>query len=100
MNLERKIIIGLITSTDYIKQIAPVLKLDLFQSAAAGILAKWCMEYYEQFKKAPEKDIEIIYFEKVKHKKISEDLAEEIENDILPDLNEEYVSDPINIKAL
>jgi|GEM_PF-822903 len=88
--IERKIIIGLITSNEYIKQIYSVFNPMLLQSNTARILARWALEYYETYQKAINKEIETIYHKKVREG-MDEELAEEIEQDILPDLSKEFV---------
>ena len=100
-NIERKIIIGLITSTNYLQKLQCLhVEEQLFKSSTAKLLAKWCFEYFHQYNKAPFKDIEEIYLEKLKKKQISDDIAEEIEEEILPDLNNEYVEEGINVDYL
>ncbi|HSH50404.1 MAG TPA: hypothetical protein VK982_01635, partial [Bacteroidales bacterium] len=89
-SLERRIIIGLIVSTDYIQQVLRIWKPEYLQSSIAKTLGIWCMEYYEKYEKAPHSNIEGIYIEKLRNGSISKDIAEEIEEDILPDLSEEY----------
>lgn len=88
--IERKIIIGLITSTDYLKQIRHIWDIQLIEVTSAKRIAGWCWEYFEKFDKAPEKDIEGIYYSKLKSGKISKDVAEEIEEDIMPSLSKEF----------
>jgi len=87
--IERKIIIGLITSTEFIQQIHNVFDVKFLQSSTARRLAMWVMEYYEKYNKAPERDIEGIYYQKLKEG-LQKDIAEEIEQEILPALSEEY----------
>lgn len=100
-NIERKIIIGLIVSTNYLQQLQSLhLDSQLFTSSTAKVIARWCFEYFEKYNKAPFRDIEEIYFEKLKLKQISDDLADEMENDILPDLNDEYEAEGINVDYL
>ncbi len=89
-NLERRIIIGLIVSTEYISQVSRIWDVQYLQSTVAKRLATWCMEYFEKYEKAPFSDIEGIYIEKLRQGNLPKDLAEEIEEDILPDLSEEY----------
>jgi len=96
--MERQIIIGLITSTNYIKKVRSFLKLSYFETKPSRMLASWCLEYFEEFKKAPVSNIENIIIEKVKSKQIDEDFAEEIAKEILPDLNEEYSEQNFNIE--
>lgn len=98
--MEQNIVIGLITSTDYIKQIESVFDLELMDAAAAKMLARWSMEYYNKYKEAPGEAIHDIYTRKVNAGKISEDLAEAIEEDILPALNEKYLNSPDKLDYL
>jgi len=98
--IERRIIIGLITSTKYIQQIQDVWNVELLESPLAKRIAIWCMEYYEKFQKAPQKDIEGIYFEKLKEGTLPQDIAEEIEEDILPALSDEYEREEFNVDYL
>jgi hypothetical protein len=99
--IERKIIIGLITNTKYLREIQTEWKQDYIESPTAKLIAGWCWEYFNKYKKAPQKEIEIIYIRKLK-RGIGKELAEEIEEDILPMLSEEYVDskEAITIDAL
>jgi replicative DNA helicase len=97
MNIERKIVIGLITSTDYIKEIARVWDVSLLASPVSRQVAQWAMEYYDKYDKAPGKDIQTIFFTKAEH--IDKDIAEEIEEDYLPDLAEES-QESMNVQYL
>ena len=99
--IERKIIIGLITSTEYLQQIKPSWNIKLLESAVAKRIAMWCWEYYDAYNKAPGRDLESIYYEHLKSGKLPKDIAEEIEQDILPDLNEEFLQgEELNIPYL
>lgn len=97
--IERRILIGLITSTEFIQQIHAVWDTTLLASAAAQRLATWCIEHYEKYNTAPGRDIEGIYYDQLKTTRISPQLAEEIEQDILPSLSEEY-EEGINLNYL
>jgi RecA-family ATPase len=57
-------------------------------------------EYYDTYSKAPGKDIEGIFFTKIKSDNISKDIAEEIEEEILPGLSEEYTREDFNVDYL
>src|SRR5512133_3530071 len=98
--IERKIIIGLITSTEYCSRIKGQWDIKLIESATAKRISSWCWEYFDQYGKAPGADIESIYFTKLKEDRLPKELAEEIEQDILPDLSKESVKDPINVEYL
>lgn len=98
--IERKIITGLIVSTEFLQGIRQIWTPQLLQSGASKRIARWCIEYYDTHKKAPGKDIETIFLVKVKQEKIPKDVAEEIETDILPGLSEEYSSQHFNFAYL
>lgn len=98
--MERKIVIGLIVSTEYIQQIINVWDIRYIETPMAKLLSGWCIEYFTKYKKAPGPIIEDIYFQKLREG-LDQDTAEEIEQDILPSLNEEYVSsDKFNLNYL
>ncbi len=97
--IERHILIGLITSTEYLQEIRDTWNIHLLESPMAKRLASWCIEYFDKYNKAPQKDIEGIYFQKLKSG-LPKDIAEEIEEDILPDLSEEYERDNFNLQYL
>ena len=81
--IERRIVIGLITSTEYLSQVKDFWDLTLLESDVAKRLAMWCWEYYDEFAKAPGRDIEPIFYEKTKVANFPKDIAKEIEEDTL-----------------
>jgi hypothetical protein len=89
---ERKLIIGLITSTEFIQGIIHSFNIQLIESLTAKRLAMWCLEFYNKYHVAPGKAIEDIFQEKLK-KGLPKELALEIEQEILPGLNEEYLAE-------
>lgn len=99
--IERHILIGLIVSTEYLDEIHDVWNPRLLKSPTAKKMADWCLEYYAKYNKAPGPSIEGIYFEKLRKGKIRQELAEELEEDILPGLSEEYErADTFNVEYL
>lgn len=98
--IERKIIIGLIVSTEFCEKIKPIWNPLLLESATAKRLAGWIWEYYNEYKRAPGKDMEGIYYSKIKETKLAKELAEEIEQDILPGLSAEFTRDDFNLEFL
>ena len=87
--IERSIIIGLITSTAFLQQIRPIWETKFLKSVSAQQLSQWCVEYFDEYHKAPEKTIESIYYEKLRTGYIKKDLAEDMESTIA-DLSDEY----------
>ncbi len=98
--IERQIVIGLIVSTDYLQEFTQIYQSNLIESSTAKKIIGWCITYFEKYKKAPFKNIENIYLVELKEGRIQEEFADEFENDILPDLNDEYVHGSFNIQYL
>jgi len=88
--MERNIIIASITSTAFLKECREVMKPQFIQASTARLLLTWCLEYFDEHGKAPGPTIEDIYFEKLKEGKIQKDVADELEQDILPEMSKEY----------
>lgn len=97
---ERRIIIGLIASTEFIRRIHSDFDTRLLDSAAAQYIAQWALEYFDQYDKCPFTDIEPIFIEKCRKNEINDELAEEIREDILPDLSQDFEDNPLNVPYL
>jgi hypothetical protein len=98
---ERNIVIACIVSDDYIARIREGWDSSLLESDVARYLVTWCIEFFDQFGKAPGKDIHSLFNDKLIDGKIPSDIGQEIEEDILPSLNEEYIENPhLNIDFL
>jgi len=97
--VERRILIGLITSTEYLVQVKDIWSNQLLEADTARLVSSWCWEYYERYNRAPSRDIESIYFEKVRSLQIQKEKAEWIE-DVLGSLSEEYNRTDFNVERL
>lgn len=98
--IERKMIIGLIASTDYVRKVRHVIKPNLILTPVASMLASWCCEDDDVYGKAPSLDIAEIYLTKHQQGLVPQDIALEIEEDILPDLSEDWVNYGLNVDSL
>lgn len=98
--IERKILIGLIVSTEYCQKIKDFWNLQLLESTTAKTLATWCWEYFNQYHLAPGKEIESIYHTKLKEGRIAKDIAKEIEEEILLGLSAEYENESFHLAPL
>jgi len=99
--IERHILIGLIVSDEYLNEVQEVWDHRLLKSPTARKVASWCLDYYEKYNKAPKSNIEGIYLQKLKEGNISEELGQELEQDILPGLSEEFErADTFNVEYL
>jgi len=98
--IERQIVIGLIVSTEFLQQVREIFNVQYLESEMARRLAGWCLDYFDEFNEAPKQHIQDIYYEKL-NAGLSEEIANEIEEDILPDLNEEYIqNNDLNVRYL
>jgi DNA replication protein DnaC len=91
--IERRIISGLINSTEFCQQIKPIWNISLIESTSAKRIAVWCWTYFDKYGEAPRQEIETIFFNKAKQ--LPKDIAEDIEENILPLLKE-----TVNLKYL
>lgn len=94
---ERSIIIGMILSTEFLQRIRKDWDIKFLKSDMASRLALWVMEYFDEYNRAPGRDIEPIFYKKSKN--LDKDVAEDIE-DILADLSDESGDVPINVDFL
>ena len=79
MNLERRIIAGLIVSVDYLRSVAPLWTDELVESPEMRRIARWCLDFYARYRRAPDRDIEAIYFDALRDEAIPKAEAELIE---------------------
>lgn len=94
---ERRIITGLIVSTEFCKEISELVELDYFKNSYLKRLAKWSLDFYTEFKKSPYNHIEDIFEDE--RKTIPPEEAELI-NILLKKLAESYELDEINVDYL
>ena len=74
---ERDLLIGLITSEKFCREICPILNPRLLEIEYARIVAGWIRDFYSNFKKAPGKDIMKLYRAKCEEI-IDEDLQDNV----------------------
>jgi hypothetical protein len=87
--IERRIITGLIASTDYLREVHTQIDLSLLEAAPAKMIAGWCLEHYQKYNLAPKKDIEGIFADKLLKDGVSKSKQSDIE-DILAGLSDEH----------
>jgi len=96
--MERRIVIGLITCTEYCKQVESFLNISWLQASAARLVATWVLDYYRNYGTAPKSEMEAIYSEKI-NEHIDEETAKWVE-EILESLSEESQEEDINVEYL
>lgn len=96
--IERRIVTGLIISTAYLTGIRKIWDPILLGSRSAKLIASWCIEFFDQYKAAPGKEIESIFL--VKTKGFKEADIRDVE-DIIASLSDEYEhQDKFNVSYL
>jgi hypothetical protein len=88
---ENNIVLGMIISSEFIKQIQKVYRQEFFGQFYTRTVAKWCMDYYLKYDKAPLTDIKSI-FESEKIKIPDPNKAETI-SIFLERINDKYVEE-------
>jgi len=58
---ERQIITGAIVSTRFLREVQSIVRLEAFQLKFAKTIMEWCIDYFEKYKVAPQKNIESIF---------------------------------------
>jgi len=87
-NIERRIVTGMIVSDEFLKDVRAIYADDLLVVPYARIVARWCLDYGEQYGRAPGRHIADIF---AGHRRngLGEDNAELIA-EFLAGLSEEY----------
>lgn len=97
---EQKIITAMVVSKEFLSQVVSTINLDLIQAKHLQQIAKWCLQYYEEYREAPREHIESIYHAWVRKGKAQEETIDAV-HDVLEHLSEEYEDEPnINIPYL
>jgi len=94
---EKRIVTGLITSTDFTSAVNPVLDIDYFVNPYLQTVASWCIAFYEEHKKAPNAHIQDIF--DIESAKLSETDSELI-GILLTNASEQYDPETINVQYL
>lgn len=97
---ERQILIGMIVNDSVCGRLASHWKSNLFKNKWANLVAKWCVNYFEKYNKAPNKHIKNLY-SSWSSKAKSKDLVELVEK-FLASLSGEYetLNEDINSEYL
>lgn len=101
-DVEKRILTGMIISDSYLRDISLMIKPSFFKVDYIKKIVKWILEYYQQYKKAPQRDFESIFYAKAEKLKSAEF---EIMEEFLQELSDQYISAnqeafPFNIELL
>ena len=59
--IERNIVIGMIVSDSYLKEVSLVINVKLFTTSYITTVATWCLDYYSKYQKSPKEIIQEIF---------------------------------------
>jgi hypothetical protein len=88
LSIERKIVIYMITSTPFLRNVSVAVRPEYFESLYAKTVAQWIMEYWGEFKQSPGKYIQDIFNRKLRQ--ISDEDLVDVISDFLLDISKEY----------
>lgn len=91
--IERRIITGMIISTEYLGRVKRFWNPLLLESTEFRRVAQWCIEYHTKYRKAPDTDIQSIYMERLITERLSKAEGSYIEA-VLEDISDEYGRGP------
>ena len=94
---ERRIVTGLIVSTDFSKVIVPKLYLEYFNNVYLRKVAEWCIEYFNKYSKAPSLHIQDIYDDK---KRELDSTESELISTLLSSLSDQYEDGSLNVEYM
>lgn len=97
--IERRIIIGLITNSEFTRFVSERFNHESLQSVAASTIAGWCLRHFRTHSKSPNKDIELIFGSYKRRGILNQEQIEDID-DILSSLSFEYESNEYSVSAL
>lgn len=92
--MEKRILSGMIVSDRFLGGVVPIFRLSYMTSRAARVVAKWCIDYWEQYGKAPKQHIEDIYHSSLRSGELDESMEEFVEL-LLDGLSDEFVEESI-----
>jgi hypothetical protein len=87
--IERRIITGLIVSADFLRRVAPFWSDDLIEAPEFRRIARWCLDHFDAYNCAPDRNIETIFFDSLKAEGIPKAEAELIEG-VLSAVSDDY----------
>ena len=90
--IERRIITGLIISTEYLERIQRIWNPALLESPELKTIAQWCLGFFQKYNKSPDANIQDLYIEALKTGRLPKADATYIE-ELLSSLNDEYGRD-------
>jgi hypothetical protein len=96
-NLEKNVLIGMLVSADFLRDIYPIIDYKYFQNEGSRKIASWCVKHYEHYEAAPIEHISDIF--DVESAKMKEEDAEMVRV-LLEEVLEKYENTTVNVAYL
>uniref|UniRef100_A0A6M3L2U9 Helicase n=1 Tax=viral metagenome TaxID=1070528 RepID=A0A6M3L2U9_9ZZZZ len=94
---EKRVITGMIVSDHFLKEIIPLTNLEYFQNKYAKTIASWCLDFFENYEKAPFNEIQNIFQERTHQ--LSEE-ERQIISLLLKEVSDKYKVQSLNVEYL
>lgn len=88
LSQERKILIYMIVSTQFLKEIFPAVQIKFFKSSFSKLVSQWIIDHFNQYQEAPGKHIQDIY--ETRHSTIRNEDDLEMVSSFLSSLSKEW----------
>lgn len=98
--IERKAVTAMIVNDDFLRMIQEIITENSFTLPFAKTISDWCIEYFQEFKEAPRKNIQEIFANKISF--IAPETVDAI-REFLVDISDEYLQsneDNLNVNFL
>ena len=76
-NIEKDLLIGMITSSPFLRDTKDFIKPNLFEIPYARHISQWCLDYYDEYENAPNEHIQDVY-NKFDETTLNEELSDNI----------------------
>ena len=98
---ERQILIGMITNSEFLRDIQQIYKRQYFSGSYSVLIAKWCIGYYKKYAQAPGIHIRDIFKNAVRDKTLKDESRIQTIEKFLSHLSKEFErSDKFNAKFM
>ena len=87
---ERRILIGMVTNKEFLRDIQLIYKRKYLASDYSVLIAKWCIDYYKEFKTAPGIHIQDIFNDNVENGSLHDEARIKSVERFLSKLSKEY----------
>lgn len=97
--IEKRIVTGLIVSTEYLREAYSLINLEYFRNEYAKTITTWCLQFFDNYEEAPFKEIKGIFTDYIEAQKLDPAEAEIIKL-LLQEISKKYKDQSLNADYL